>query len=107
VRDGVFTTGDGIAAFAAPGCADGPVAAHLRPHELGLASEQGGADAGIRARVLASHRRADRITVELEVGEHAKPFEWDMIATPGIVAPVAGEALRLKPSRVRFYPRQA
>ena len=107
VRDGVFSMADGVAAFAAPGCADGPVAAHLRPHELELVDDSAEIDvAGIPARVLASHRRADRITVELAVGEQSKPFEWDMIATPGVVAPVAGQTLRLRPSRVRFYPRE-
>ena len=105
VRDGVFSTADGVAVFAAPGCADGPVVAHLRPHELEPRADGDAAGEGIRARVLASHRRADRITIDLAVGEHPKPFEWDMIATPGLVPPSPGQALRLQPSRVRFYPR--
>lgn len=105
VRDGVFSTADGAAVFAASGCADGPVVAHLRPHELEPRADGDAAGEGIRARVLASHRRADRITIDLAVGEHPKPFEWDMIATPGLVPPLPGQALRLQPSRVRFYPR--
>ncbi len=113
VRDGHFVSDDGAARFAAPGVADGPVVAQLRPHDferidLGrIDSERNGGSDGIPARVLASHLRADRITVELAVGELAKPFEWDMIDSTDAAPPAVGERVILRPARAKFYPRAA
>lgn len=113
VRDGQFISDDGAARFAAPGIADGPVVAQLRPHDferidLGrIDSERNAGSDGIPARVLASHLRADRITVELAVGELAKPFEWDMIDSTDAAPPAVGERVLLRPARAKFYPRAA
>ena len=108
VRDGHFVSDDGGARFAAPGIADGLVVAQLRPHDferIDLERNDGGE--GIRARVLALHLRADRITVELAVGELAKPFEWDMIDSTEATPPAVGEHVILRPARAKFYPRAA
>ena len=35
------------------------------------------------ARVVAAHRLADRITLELDVDGQARPLELDFVATPG------------------------
>ena len=99
---GTFVSGDGAARFAARGVADGPVVAQLRPHDL-VRSEE---NAGIRARVLAAHRRADRITIELAVGDCAKAFEWDMIDSTDAAPPAVGEDVVLRPTRAMFYPRE-
>ena len=101
VRSEIFTTDDGAARFAAPGVADGLVVAQLRPHDL----ERVDGDAGIHARVIAAHRRADRITVELAVGNRSRPFEWDMIDSMDAAPPAPDEALLLRPTRAKFYPR--
>jgi sulfate transport system ATP-binding protein len=103
VQASVFVSGDGAARFAAPGIADGPVVAQLRPHDLARSEDH----AGIRARVLATHRRADRITIELAVGDRAKAFEWDMIDSMDAVPPTVGEDVMLRPARAMFYPREA
>jgi sulfate transport system ATP-binding protein len=108
VHAGLFVSVDGAVRFAAPGTADGPVVAQLRPHDLERIDSQGGVgDAGIRARVLAAHRRADRITVELAVGDRDKPFEWDMIDSTDAAPPVVGDDVVLRPTRALFYPREA
>jgi len=113
VRDGRFVSGDGTSRFAAQGIADGHVVAQLRPHDFervdsGKIDSDGSDDGdGIRARVLASHLRADRITVELAVGEIAKPFEWDMIDSTDAAPPKVGERVILRPTRAKFYPRTA
>ncbi|MES2670426.1 MAG: sulfate/molybdate ABC transporter ATP-binding protein [Pseudomonadota bacterium] len=113
VRDGEFVSNDGAARFAAPGIADGPVVAQLRPHDferidLGrVDSGRNDGGEGIPARVLASHLRADRITVELAVGDLAKPFEWDMIDSTDAAPPAVGERVILRPARAKFYPRAA
>lgn len=113
VRDGRFVSDDGAARFAAPGVADGAVVAQLRPHDFErvdlerIDSERNGGSDGIPARVLASHLRADRITVELAVGELAKPFEWDMIDSTDAAPPAVGERVILRPARAKFYPRAA
>ena len=103
VQASVFVSADGAARFAAPGIADGPVVAQLRPHDL----VQSEGHAGIRARVIAAHRRADRITIELAVGDRARAFEWDMIDSMDAVPPTVGDEVLLRPTRAVFYPREA
>lgn len=98
VRDGVFSTRDGAVTLPAPECEEGDAVALLRPHELQPAD----AGAGIRGTVVALHRRADRTTVELAVGEGTQPFEWDMADAPGVPTPTPGQQLLLQPLRVRF-----
>ena len=61
----------------------------------------------IRARVLAAHRRADRITVELAAGDRSRLFEWDMIDSTDALPPATGDDVVLRPTRVLFYPREA
>ncbi len=113
VRDGHFVSDDGAARFAAPGIVDGPVVAQLRPHDFEridlerIDSGRNDGGEGIPARVLASHLRADRITVELAVGKLAKPFEWDMIDSTDARPPAVGEHVILRPVRAKFYPRAA
>ncbi len=113
VRDGQFVSDDGAARFAAPGVADGPVVAQLRPHDFEridlerIDPQRNDGGEGIPARVLASHLRADRITVELAVGELAKPFEWDMIDSTDAAPPAVGERVLLRPARAKFYAREA
>ncbi|MGN6152831.1 MAG: sulfate/molybdate ABC transporter ATP-binding protein [Lysobacteraceae bacterium] len=103
VRDGVFSTHDGAVTLPAPECEEGEAVALLRPHELQPADT----GTGILGTVVALHRRADRTTVELAVGEGTQPFEWDMADAPGVPTPTPGQQLRLQPLRVRFLRRTA
>ncbi|MFZ2753681.1 MAG: hypothetical protein WAZ48_09585, partial [Lysobacteraceae bacterium] len=103
VQASAFVSADGAARFAAPGIADGPVVAQLRPHDLVRSEDH----AGIRARALATHRRADRITIELAIGDRAKAFEWDMIDSSDAVPPSVGDDVVVRPARAMFYPRGA
>jgi sulfate transport system ATP-binding protein len=101
IVDGWFRSDDGAAVFAAPAHADGPVSAHIRPHALRLAQDE----PGIAGEVRATHRRADRITIELALPGRARPLEWDMLDTPDASPPPPGAQLRLAPLRALFYPR--
>ncbi|WP_123770073.1 sulfate/molybdate ABC transporter ATP-binding protein [Vulcaniibacterium tengchongense] len=80
---------------------DGPAQLYARPHDAALA-EPGD---GLPARVLALHRLAERITVELQVEGQARPFELDLVATPDTRPPAPGSAVGLRLLRYRVYPR--
>ena len=80
--------------------ADGAARLYVRPHDLAL-SETGD---GLPARVLATHRLADRITLELQVEGQARSLELDLVATPEAVVPEAGRTVGVRPLRYRVYP---
>ena len=71
--------------------------------QLPVAIAPGEGDEGIGARVVAAHRLADRITLELHVEGQARPVELDFAATPGLTTPAPGSELRLVPLRYRVY----
>ncbi|MFZ5635741.1 MAG: sulfate/molybdate ABC transporter ATP-binding protein [Pseudomonadota bacterium] len=99
VRDGVFLAAQGDVRLNAAERDDGPATLYVRPHEL----EPAAAGEGFPVEVIASHRRAERIIVELAVRGSDRPFEWDLIASPGVAPPANGETLWLRPSRTRIY----
>ncbi|MBL8264557.1 MAG: sulfate/molybdate ABC transporter ATP-binding protein [Xanthomonadaceae bacterium] len=101
VRSGVFVADDEIGVLDAPGIADGATLAMFRPHQ-GVRNDEEGE--GIRARVSAVHRRADRITVELAPGGGVRPIEWERVVEDDIALPAIGEALVLRPTRPHFFP---
>ncbi len=100
VRDGVFHAA-GDVRLPAGDRRDGPATLYVRPHEL----EPATAGEGFPVEVIASHRRAERIIVELAVRGSDRPFEWDLIASPGVTAPSEGQTLWLRPERPSIYPR--
>ena len=79
---------------------DGAARLYVRPHDLALVE----ADAGLPARVLATHRLADRITIELGVDGQERPLELDLAATPDVVVPAPGSTVAVQPLRYRAFP---
>ena len=99
VRDGRFHLPGHARTFSADGVADGAARLYARAHDIA----PGEGDEGIGARVVAAHRLADRITLELHVEGQARPVELDFAATPGLTTPAPGSELRLVPLRYRVY----
>jgi sulfate transport system ATP-binding protein len=100
VRDGRFHVDGSDLALPARDAADGPMRLFARPHDLALGDDAG----ALPARVLAVHRRADRITVELAVGRQERLLELDLPASPDTIPPRAGQAVGVQALRYRFYP---
>jgi len=82
---------------------DGDAQLYVRPHDIAVVAE----DAGLRAEVVAVHRRADRITLELRVEGHAKPWELDWSAASDAAVPAAGSGIGLQLQRYRIYPARS
>lgn len=101
VRGGRFHLDGHAQTFSADGVGDGPARLYARPHDI--APDDAGR--GLAARVVAAHRLADRITLELGVGGQSRPVELDFAATPGLTTPEPGSELRLAPLRYRVYAR--
>lgn len=72
---------------------------YVRPHDMALV----GAGEGLAARVISSHRLAERITLELNVEGQTRPLELDLVATPDAVTPAAGSLIHVRPLRYRVY----
>ncbi|WP_158987271.1 sulfate/molybdate ABC transporter ATP-binding protein [Lysobacter panacisoli] len=99
VEGGRFVLDGHALALPAEDVADGPARLFVRPHDFAL----GEAGSGIDARVVAAHRLADRITLELAVAGQSRPVELDSVATPGLTTPAPGSVLGLEPLRYRVY----
>ena len=80
-------------------CETGSARMYVRPHDLVL----GDVKDGIPASVLATHRLADRYTVEVDVQGQCNPIEIDIMATHGATIPSRGERVGLHPARYRVY----
>jgi sulfate transport system ATP-binding protein len=74
---------------------------YVRPHDLALAARH----EGWNAHVVAAHRLADRITLELEVEGQQRPLELDFAATPDVETPAVGSVVAVKPLRYQVYSR--
>ena len=72
----------------------------MRPHDLALTD----AGNGVPARVLSTHRLADRLTVELQVDGQLESLELDLVAAPDVTVPAAGSIVGVQPLRYRAYP---
>ena len=103
--DGRVESGRFIANGQPPGIATdtraGEARLYVRPHDLALAASH----EGWNARVVAAHRLADRITLELEVEGQARPLELDFAATPDVETPAVGSVVAVKPLRYQVYSR--
>ncbi|WP_343226241.1 sulfate/molybdate ABC transporter ATP-binding protein [Lysobacter sp. 5GHs7-4] len=84
----------------ADGIGDGAARLYVRPHDLALVADGD----GLPARVVAVHRLADRITVELQVEGQPRTLELDLVATPEAAVPAIGATVGVKPLRYRVYP---
>lgn len=72
---------------------------YVRPHDIALVGE----GEGLPARVISSHRLAERITLELVIEGQARPLELDLVATPDAVTPASGSTVHVRPLRYRVY----
>ena len=72
---------------------------YVRPHDL----EIGDAGSGIPAKVLATHLRPGRITVEAHVESQSRLLELDLVAAPDAQVPVIGATIGLLPRAWRIY----
>jgi sulfate transport system ATP-binding protein len=82
------------------GVSSGRARLYVRPHDLAV----GVAGQGWPARVVATHRLADRLTLELQVEGQAKPLELDLPASPDVETPTPGSVIGVMPLRYRIYP---
>ena len=105
VRGGQFFVGadatSGSLALPADGVVDGPARLYARPHDLAIAPS----GEGWPARVVAAHRLADRITLELDMAGQSRPIEFDVAATPDAETPAAGRTIDIRPLRYRVFAR--
>ena len=103
VRNGRFVAEAQSLEVTAPGLADGPARLFVRPHDLALADD----GAGLPARVVAAHRLADRVTVELRAEGQDRLLELDLVATPGLHPPATGSLLSVQPLAWKVFPGHA
>jgi len=99
VEGGAFLAHGQTQAFATD-AADGDARLYVRPHDLALVR----ADEGWGARVVAAHRLADRITLEVDIAGQSRPLEFDFAATPDVETPAVGQTIAVAPLRYRVYP---
>lgn len=99
VEQGQFRIAGHAIALTAPGVADGPARLYARPHDIAPATPE----AGVAALVIAAHRLADRITLELAVEGQTRPLELDFVASPGVTTPAPGSTIGLEPLRYRVF----
>ncbi|RNF83824.1 sulfate/molybdate ABC transporter ATP-binding protein [Montanilutibacter psychrotolerans] len=95
-----------VAATHGDAVATGPARLFVRPHDLALVADGSAndSDACLPAWVVAIHRRADRITLDLQVHEQARMLELDLIAAPDAHVPALGAAVTVQLLRYRVYP---
>jgi sulfate transport system ATP-binding protein len=73
---------------------------YVRPHDLAIADT----NEGWPARVVAAHRLAERITLELALQGQPRLLEFDFAATPDAETPAVGSVIAVRPLRYRVYP---
>ena len=100
VADGVFTVDAHSTQWPVDSVDDGKACLYMRPHDLALTD----AGNGVPARVLSTHRLADRLTVELQVDGQLESLELDLVAAPDVTVPAAGSIVGVQPLRYRAYP---
>ncbi len=100
IEGGHFLANGHALRLPADGLPAGDARLYVRPHDIALVDP----GAGLAARVLAAHRLADRITIELAVDGQPQALELDLAATPDVVIPAPGSVVGLQPLRYRAYP---
>jgi len=79
-----------------------PARLYVRPHDLAIASD----NEGWPARVIAAHRLADRITLELDIEGQPRSLEFDLAARPDVETPAVGQLIAVRPLRYQVYPQK-
>ncbi|MDB5873256.1 MAG: cysA [Ramlibacter sp.] len=97
--DGHFVADGSAVRWPVAGDGAGPARLYVRPHDLALAAPGD----GLAARVIAAHRLADRITLELALDGQAQAVELDLAATPGVQVPPVGATVAVTPLRYQVY----
>jgi sulfate transport system ATP-binding protein len=100
IEDGQFTLDGQSLRLPVADADDGAARLHVRPHDMAATTP----DAGLCAQVVAVHRRADRVTLELRVEGQAKPLEFDWPAASETATPATGSEIGLQLLRYRVYP---
>lgn len=77
-----------------------PSRLYVRPHDIAVVAAQ----VGLPAQVVAVHRRADRITLELRVDGQTRPLELDLPTSSEAPMPTTGSTIGLQLQRYRIYP---
>jgi sulfate transport system ATP-binding protein len=72
---------------------------YIRPHDLALVDPT----QGLQATVVAAHRLADRITLELSLDRQAQSVELDLAEAPDIALPTVGTRVGINPLRYQAY----
>ena len=103
LHDGRFEPDGCALAWPVPLSGSGPGRLYVRPHDLELV----GPGDGHPAAVVASHRRADRITLELAVDGQAQVVELDLMASATVGVPAHGTRAWIKPLHYAAYPLDA
>jgi sulfate transport system ATP-binding protein len=99
VRDGHFTVEGQVFALPLSDVRDGAAILMFRPHELELVS----AGAGFLGTVTDRFRRADRLTLELEIAGQPRALEVD-IDDGAEPIPALGDRVAVRPLRMLAYP---
>ncbi len=102
IENGHFVV-DGHALRLPAGDGGGDAQLYVRPHDMAVAADA----SGLRAEVVAAHRRADRITLELRVGGRPKPWELDWSTASDQAIPDPGSTIGLLLQRYRIYPARS
>ena len=102
IADGHFIVNGHALRLPVDGTATDEALLYVRPHDLALVD----VDAGLPAQVLAAHRLADHITIELRMEGQSGTIELDLAATPDIVIPAIGSTVGLQPLRYRIFPER-
>ncbi|WP_226468901.1 sulfate/molybdate ABC transporter ATP-binding protein [Luteimonas panaciterrae] len=101
VANGVFSIQDQSWHLPADDLVEGAAKLYVRPHDFVIAPVGEGL---LRGHVVAAHRLADRIVVEVALPERSRTLEIDLVATPGIEIPAPGNEVGLRPLRFRIFP---
>lgn len=101
VANGVFSIQDQSWHLPADDLVEGAAKLYVRPHDFVIAPVGEGL---LRGHVVAAHRLADRIVVEVALPERSRTLEIDLVATPSIEVPAPGNEVGLRPLRFRIFP---
>ena len=101
VSAGLFLPAGQTLHIPAPGLPDGPARLFVRPHDIALAATTAETLSGT---VLAVHRPAGRITLEVRLQAQARSLELDLPPGPGTLVPEPGTNVAVRPLAHRIYP---
>ncbi|MHC9085014.1 sulfate/molybdate ABC transporter ATP-binding protein [Luteimonas sp. RIT-PG2_3] len=99
VSGGQFVASGQSQSLPADDVVDGKGTLYLRPHDIAI----GAADGSWQGEVVALHRLADRITLEVRLAGQARTLDVDLIATHGVSVPAIGSTIGVRPLHYRVF----